>query len=330
MWKEYLKLALFLAQRLVLVPAPRRESCSKLRCDAKDISAFGMRLACVFSDTIFADSHLDRVRSAMHISHSQFRLSAPPSTHPYPTMMKSALFAALVASASAFAPAPVAQTSSTSLAAFESELGVQPPLGFWDPLGILDGADQAKFDRLRYVEVKHGRVAMLAFLGQIVTRNGQHWDGAIDKSGDLYSSFGNGLAALFGPNASESPDVPSSPRALPSRRLASRWAGRVADAAAASVPPYVLGHYLVRRRHALGRDLVRVDAPSATASSAVGESSVTASSAVDAATALSAVDDTLATSAVDASAAAARLFATCHRPLTIPFSLSSRQSRATA
>merc|ERR1719410_1349420 len=115
--------------------------------------------------------------------------------------MKSALFAALVASASAFAPAPVAKTSSTSLAAFESELGAQPPLGFWDPLGILDGADQAKFDRLRYVEVKHGRIAMLAFLGQIVTRNGQHWDGAIDKSGTSFDSFPDGWAAINGPDA---------------------------------------------------------------------------------------------------------------------------------
>ena len=119
-------------------------------------------------------------------------------------MMKSALLAPLAASAAAFAPAPAARAS-TSLAAFESELGAQPPLGFWDPLGILDGADQAKFDRLRYVEVKHGRIAMLAFLGQIVTRNGQHWDGAIDKAGDQYSSFGNGLGALFGPSASEFP-----------------------------------------------------------------------------------------------------------------------------
>jgi len=115
-------------------------------------------------------------------------------------MMKSALLVALLGSAAAFAPASVPRTSS-SLAAFESEVGAQPPLGFWDPLGILDGADQAKFDRLRYVEIKHGRIAMLAFLGQVVTRNGQHFDGAIDKAGDRYESFGNGMDALFGPDA---------------------------------------------------------------------------------------------------------------------------------
>jgi hypothetical protein len=36
--------------------------------------------------------------------------------------------------------------------AFENELGAQPPLGFWDPLGIVADGDQEKFDRLHYVE----------------------------------------------------------------------------------------------------------------------------------------------------------------------------------
>merc|ERR1719253_897919 len=62
-------------------------------------------------------------------------------------MMKIAALAALVGSAAAFAPAPAARSAS-SLAAFESELGSQPPLGFWDPLGLLDDADQDRFDPL--------------------------------------------------------------------------------------------------------------------------------------------------------------------------------------
>ena len=103
--------------------------------------------------------------------------------------MKSAIIAATIASAAAFAPAPVAKTGS-SLAAFESELGAQPPLGFFDPLGMLDGADQERFD-----------IAQLAFLGQIWTRNGQHLDGPIDNAGDSFASYPNGLAALIGPNA---------------------------------------------------------------------------------------------------------------------------------
>jgi Chlorophyll A-B binding protein len=71
--------------------------------------------------------------------------------------MKFAVIASLIASAAAFAPA-AQQKTSTSLNAFENELGVQQPLGFWDPLGLVANGDQAKFDRLRYVEIKHGRM----------------------------------------------------------------------------------------------------------------------------------------------------------------------------
>lgn len=115
-------------------------------------------------------------------------------------IMKSAILATIIGSAAAFAPAPVAKTT-TALNAFETEIGAQAPLGLFDPLGMLDGADQERFDRLRYVEIKHGRIAMIAFLGQIVTRNGQHFDGIIDKAGDTYASFPNGLAAIFGDDA---------------------------------------------------------------------------------------------------------------------------------
>merc|ERR1719373_55847 len=115
-------------------------------------------------------------------------------------MMKLAVLAALAGSAAAFAPAPVARTAS-SLAAFEDELGVQPPLGYWDPLGLLNGADQEKFDRLRYVEIKHGRISMLAFLGQITPRAGIHLGGSIDKAGDAFDSYPNGVAALIGPDS---------------------------------------------------------------------------------------------------------------------------------
>jgi hypothetical protein len=120
--------------------------------------------------------------------------------------MKSVIVASLIASAAAFAP--VAQkASSTSLAAFESELGAQEPLGFFDPLGLLDDGDQAKFDRLRYVELKHGRICQLAFLGQIVTRAGLHIPGNIDMEGNSFSSFPDGYAAISGPDAIPSAGV---------------------------------------------------------------------------------------------------------------------------
>jgi hypothetical protein len=114
--------------------------------------------------------------------------------------MKTAVLATLVATASAFAPAKQA-AQTTSLSAFENELGAQEPLGFWDPWGFVADGDQERFDRLRYVELKHGRVCQLAFLGQIVTRAGIHLPGNIDLDGDSFDSYPDGLAALFGPDA---------------------------------------------------------------------------------------------------------------------------------
>jgi len=114
--------------------------------------------------------------------------------------MKSAIFASLIAAASAFAPVQQGQTA-TSLKAFEDVLGAQPPLGYFDPLGLVEDGDQEKFDRLRYVEIKHGRISMLAFLGQITTRYGVHIGGAINKDGQTFDSIPEGWAAFSGPDA---------------------------------------------------------------------------------------------------------------------------------
>merc|ERR1712018_199910 len=115
--------------------------------------------------------------------------------------MKLAVAAIIAGSAAAFVPAAPKTASIATNMAFESELGVQPPLGFYDPLGMLDDADQERVDRLRYVELKHGRICMLAFLGQIVTRAGIYLPGSIDLAGTPFSSIGNGWAAISGPNA---------------------------------------------------------------------------------------------------------------------------------
>eukprot|EP00522_Entomoneis_paludosa_P016190 CAMPEP_0172440040 /NCGR_PEP_ID=MMETSP1065-20121228/834_1 /TAXON_ID=265537 /ORGANISM="Amphiprora paludosa, Strain CCMP125" /LENGTH=247 /DNA_ID=CAMNT_0013188819 /DNA_START=36 /DNA_END=780 /DNA_ORIENTATION=- len=115
--------------------------------------------------------------------------------------MKTAIFASLLAAVSAFAPASQKVAQTTSLSAFEEELGVQPPLGLWDPFGLLNGADQERFERLRYVEIKHGRIAQLAFLGNILPRAGIYLPGNIDYSGDAFSSYPHGIAAIKGPDA---------------------------------------------------------------------------------------------------------------------------------
>ena len=68
---------------------------------------------------------------------------------------------------------------------FENEIGAQPPLGFWDPLGLLTNADQERFDRLRTVETKHGRIAQLAILGHLVTTAGYRLPTSLTPGYDL-------------------------------------------------------------------------------------------------------------------------------------------------
>ena len=78
-----------------------------------------------------------------------------------------ALHASLVG-ASAFAPAGRMANSSAVKMSFESELGVLPPVGFFDPLGLSTSIDAETFAQYRTAELKHGRVAQLAVLGYIV------------------------------------------------------------------------------------------------------------------------------------------------------------------
>ena len=110
--------------------------------------------------------------------------------------MKLAIVASLLAGAAAFAPSGTTKSSGTALQAYENELGVQPPLDFWDPLGLLDGADQERFDRLRYVEIKHGRIAMLAVVGYLVTEFGGRLPGLISYDGTTFEDIPSGFAAL--------------------------------------------------------------------------------------------------------------------------------------
>ena len=94
-------------------------------------------------------------------------------------MMKLAVIAALAGSAAAFAPAKVAQQSSTALNAdLSKELGAQAPFGFVDAFGY--ATDQEEFDRLRWVELKHGRIAKLAVVGYLPTYAGVRFPGAED------------------------------------------------------------------------------------------------------------------------------------------------------
>ena len=69
-------------------------------------------------------------------------------------------------------------------------------LGFYDPLGMLNNASEARFLRLREVELKHGRISMLAVAGYLVTAAGIRLPGDIDYSGDKFADVPAGFAAL--------------------------------------------------------------------------------------------------------------------------------------
>jgi hypothetical protein len=107
------------------------------------------------------------------------------------------LFSLFAGAVSAFAFAPTKDSlSSTSLAAFDKEIGAQPPLGFFDPLGLLANASTERFERLRYVEIKHGRISMLAILGHLFTTGGLRLPGDIDFEGTSFASIPAGIAAI--------------------------------------------------------------------------------------------------------------------------------------
>lgn len=107
----------------------------------------------------------------------------------------------LVGSSSAFAPASKKVggkdvSSVITNMSYEDQIGAQAPLGFFDPLGLVADADEATFNRLRYVEIKHGRISMLAVLGHIVTTGGVRLPGDIDLHGTSFESIPTGIAAL--------------------------------------------------------------------------------------------------------------------------------------
>merc|ERR1719316_1281640 len=79
---------------------------------------------------------------------------------------------------------------------FEGNVGDQPPLGFWDPLGYTADGDFNKFQRRREVEIKHGRVSMLACIGYIVPEDFR-WPGMLSPSeGISFTDVPNGLGPL--------------------------------------------------------------------------------------------------------------------------------------
>jgi len=90
-----------------------------------------------------------------------------------------------------------ANYADSPMRAFENELGVQAPVGFWDPIGYTADGDEAAFNRRRQTELKHGRISMLATMGYITPELGFKWSGYLSPSmGIKFADVPNGLKAL--------------------------------------------------------------------------------------------------------------------------------------
>ena len=97
------------------------------------------------------------------------------------------------------APARKAPARKSGPSDFSSEIGVLPPLGLFDPLGFLSRGPEV-YRRYQEIEIKHGRFAMAATLGVIVTEAGIRFPGYLSPSQDItFADVGGELSdAYFG------------------------------------------------------------------------------------------------------------------------------------
>jgi len=109
-----------------------------------------------------------------------------------------------VASVAAFSGMPLRKSSGLKMSA-EDMVGSLAPVGFFDPLGLSAGKPAGELKKYREAELKHGRVAMTAFLGILVGESfNPFFDGKItgpaiyqfQQADDLVSFFW--VAVLFG------------------------------------------------------------------------------------------------------------------------------------
>jgi len=78
-----------------------------------------------------------------------------------------------------------------------NEIGASDPLLFWDPIGFCEGGTKEEFDRRRAVEIKHGRLCMLAAIGMLWPDLFGRFNGYLSPSQNLkFADIPGGLGAL--------------------------------------------------------------------------------------------------------------------------------------
>ena len=62
------------------------------------------------------------------------------------------------------------------------QVGVTPPLGVWDPLGLIEKRDMRRYE---IMEIKHGRAAMLGFIHVVLIHAGVRFPGYLSPTQEL-------------------------------------------------------------------------------------------------------------------------------------------------